>query len=114
MILIHMKTNRTIAKNIKIADSFFSRLIGLTFVKEMKGMDALLLIPGNSIHNCFVRFAIDVIFIDKENKVVKVIRGFKPWRFTRIYFSANKVLEMKAGTLIADIEKGDQLEVRGV
>jgi uncharacterized membrane protein (UPF0127 family) len=109
-----MKTNRIIAKNVKVADDFFSRLVGLMFVKEMKGMDALLLVPGNSIHNCFVRCAIDVIFIDKDNKVVKVIRGFKPWRFTRIYFSACKVLEMKAGTLLSGIEKGDELEVRGV
>lgn len=114
MKVIHLKTDRVIASNVKLADTFMSRLIGLMFVKEMKGMDALLLVPGNSIHNCFVRFAIDVVFLDKENKIVKIIRGFKPWRFTRIYFSANKVLEMAAGTLISEIEEGDKLEVRGV
>ncbi len=114
MIVVHKKTERIIAKNVKLANTFNSRLLGLMFIKEMKDMDALLLEPGNSIHNCFVRFSLDVIFMDSENKVVKVIRGFKPWRFTRIYFKSRRVLELTAGSLIDNIEIGDELEVRGV
>jgi uncharacterized membrane protein (UPF0127 family) len=114
MIVIHKKSNRTIASDVKYADTMISRMVGLMFVKEIKGMDGLLLDPCNSIHNCFVRFPIDVVFLDKENKVVKIIRGFKPWRFTRIYFKAKRVLELPSGKLLEGIENGDELEVRGV
>lgn len=114
MIVVHKKTDRTVASNVKHANTFFSRMMGLMFVKEIKGMDGLILDPCNSIHNCFVRFPIDVVFLDKENKVVKIIRSFKPWRFTRIYFKARRVLELPSGALLEDIECGDELEVRGV
>ncbi len=114
MIIINKRNNLTLAKNVKLADSFYDRLMGVMFIKEMKGMDALLLSPSNSIHNFFVRFAIDVVFIDKKNRVVKIIREFKPWRMTRIYFTAVKVLELPAGKLIDDIDVGDELEVRYV
>lgn len=114
MEIIHSTTNRSIAKNVKYAHSMLDRMLGVMFIKEMKGMDGLLIDPCNSIHNCFVRFSLDVIFIDKENKVVKIIRDFRPWRFTRIYFKSRKVLELPAGSLIDNISIGDQLEVRGV
>lgn len=114
MKVIHKKTNLEIASNVKLADSFFSRLVGLMFIKEMKGMDGLLLEPGNSVHNCFVRFPIDVIFLDRENKIVKIIRNFKPWRFSWIYFRSRRVLELNGGSLAKNIEEGDQLEVRDV
>ena len=114
MIVIHKKSQKIIAKNMKVADTPLQRMLGLMFIKEMNNMDALLLDPCNSIHNCFVRFSLDVLFLDKNNKVVRIIRGFKPWRFTRIYFSARKVLELKAGTLIREISVGDEVEVRGV
>ena len=44
---------------------------GLMFSKEMIG-DGLILDPGNSIHNCFVRFPIDVIFLNNDFKIIKI------------------------------------------
>ena len=114
MVILNTRNNLLIAKNVKYANTLLSRTLGLMFIKEMKGMDGLLLDPCNSIHNFFVRFSLDVVFLSKEFEVVKVIRGFKPWRITRIYFKASKVLELPAGTLIEDIKSGDKLEVRGV
>ena len=114
MKVIHKETNTTICRDLKVANTMISKMIGLMFVKEIKGMDGLLLQGANSIHNCFVRFPIDVVFLTKDMKVVKVIRGFKPWRFTRIYFSAKHVLELPEGTLNFEINQGDELEVQGV
>jgi len=111
MKVIHKKTNFILGTNIKHANNMFSRLVGLMFIKKMEGMDGLLLEPGNSIHNCFVRFPIDVLFLSKKNEIVKVIRGFKPWRFTRIYFKASKVLELPQGTIPENIHEGDEVEV---
>ena len=114
MEIIHLKTDRVIASKIKYASTAIERLRGLMFTRELVGMDGLLLEPCNSIHNCFVFFSLDVIFLDKNNKVVKVIRDFKPWRFSWIYLKARKVIEIPAGKLIEGIDIGDELEVRGV
>ena len=114
MKVIHLRTDRVIASNIKHARTAFERLRGLMFTRKLVDYDGLLLEPCNSIHNCFVFFALDVIFVDKDNQVVKVLRNFKPWRFSWIYFRARKVIEIPAGNLIDDILIGDQLEVRGV
>lgn len=113
MKIVHTKTNIILGEDIKLANSFTDRLKGLMFAKEMVG-DGLLLDPCNSIHNCFVHFPIDVIFMDRDNKVVKVLHNFKPWRFSWIYFKAVRTLELPAGKVPEDVRPGDQLEVLGV
>jgi uncharacterized membrane protein (UPF0127 family) len=114
MKVIHKESKFVLGENIKYASTFSERLVGLMFIKEMRGMDGLILDPGNSIHNCFVRFPIDVIFISRENRVVKIIRGFKPWRFSWIYLKSKCVLELPNGKIPNHIKKGDMLEVTGV
>lgn len=63
----------------------------------------------NVVHNSFVRFALDVIFVDKVNSVVKVIRGFQPWRFSSLYFKAAHVIEFPAGVVSESVVDGDIL-----
>lgn len=114
MIVKIQKNNYVLGQNIKVADTFLSRLIGLMFIKEMKGMDGLFFDNCRAIHNSFVKFPIDVIFMTKDNEVVKVLRSFKPWRWSWIYFKASRVLELPANTIPDDLMKGDLLEVLGV
>jgi uncharacterized membrane protein (UPF0127 family) len=102
-----------ISDNILVADNPVSRVIGLMFRKSPKG-DGLLLDPCNSIHTCFMRYPLDVIFLSKTNQVIKVIRNLKPWRMTWIYLKASKTLELPAGKLPSDIREGDTLEVKHV
>lgn len=111
MIIRHKDTGYILGKNIKVAHKFFDRLIGLMFKNEMKEMDGLLIENTNSVHNCFVRFPIDVIFLNRELEVIKVLRSFKPWRFSWIYFRASRVLELPEGKVPETIKKGDFLEV---
>ncbi len=103
-----------LGKELRIANTFFSRLKGLMFVDSMEGFDALLITRCNSIHNFFVRFPIDVIFLNSEFKVVKIIKSFKPWRVSGIYFSASQVLELPENTITDEIQCGDYLEVINV
>ena len=114
MKIIHKGSGYVLGENIKPAHKFFDRLIGLMFKKEMIGMDGLLIENSNSIHNCFVRFPIDVIFLNRELKVIKIIRNFKPWRFSWVYFRASRVLELPVGKVSEDIKEGDFLEVVNV
>jgi uncharacterized protein len=105
---------KLLSSNIQVADDLSSRLIGLMFRKEQKNADGLLLNPCNSIHTFFMRYALDIVFIDSHNKVVKIIRNLAPWRMTWIYFKSCKTLELPAGKLPLDLNEGDELEIRDV
>ena len=102
--------NNEVVSDVKIASGFVDRLIGLMFRKEMNGFKGLWLKPCNSIHTCFMRYDIDVLFLDKNNKIVRIFRSMRPWRMTRIYFTVSSVLELKGGVLNDNVKEGDLLE----
>jgi uncharacterized membrane protein (UPF0127 family) len=106
--------DKIISNDILIADTLVTRLIGLMFKKSLVGAEGLLLNPCNSIHTFFMRYSLDIVFINSENRVVKIIREIKPWRMTWIYFRAKKTLELPAGKLPNDLKEGDLLEVKHV
>ena len=89
------KKGNVICKEMKVASSFYSRLKGLMFSLELPECDGFLISPCNSIHTFFMLYSLDILFLDKNFKVVKSIYGLKPWRITWMYFSAHHVLEMK-------------------
>jgi uncharacterized membrane protein (UPF0127 family) len=94
------KTKDTIlAENAVLADTFFKRIKGLIGRKEFTKGEALILEPCNSIHTFFMRFPIDVLFVDKDNRIIKAIISLKPFRLTPIYFKANLVVELPYGTI---------------
>lgn len=109
MILKNYKGD-VIAQNVKMAKTMKERILGLMFSRELPSCDALLISPCNSIHTFFMNYSIDVIFLDKEMKCVKVIYDLRPWKMTWMYFRAVHVLEMKAGTLKKGILKDEKFE----
>ena len=80
-----------------IADSFFSRLAGLMFRKPLPAATGLLLAPCNSVHMCFMRFAIDVVYVDKEYTILKVVKNLRPWIGLSMCNKAWATLELAAG-----------------
>ena len=96
-----------VGENISLAKSFYSRLKGLMFQKEMNG-DGLLIDPCRSIHTFFMCFSIDVAFLDKKGTIVKIIRNLPPWRMTSFYISADQVLELKSGQIPSNVKEGDR------
>ncbi len=111
MKIIHAPTKKEIAAQVKVVNGFFDRLVGLMFKKDMRGFDGLLIDPCNSIHTCFMRYSLDIIFLNDHNEIIKIVRNIKPWRMTRIYFNATKVLELKSGVMDSQFCDGDKLEV---
>jgi uncharacterized protein len=110
MLMKLSKGEQVIAERVKMADTFYLRIVGLMFSKSLQGFDCLWLKPCNSIHTFFMRYEIDVMYLDKNMKVVKIIRNIKPWRMTRMYFSAAQCLEFSGGFLPSNIKEGDLLE----
>ena len=81
------------------ATNFGSRLKGLLFQKKPITKEGLLLKPCNSVHMFFMRFPIDVVFLDSSNKVVKGVSYLKPWRIVPPVSGAHSALELPAGMI---------------
>jgi hypothetical protein len=81
---------------VRIADSFFSRLCGLMGTAELPQNRGLLLVNCNSIHMCFMRYAIDVVYTNKEGEICKVVEHLRPWRISAC-FKAKDTLEIADG-----------------
>lgn len=106
--VLRKSDGKTVADPCWLADGFFNRFRGLMGRASLASGEGLLLKPCNSIHTFFMRFAIDVVYLDSEGKVLKIRRNFKPWRADLPVFGAKSVLEVSAGSL-GEIREGDQL-----
>ena len=64
-----------------IADTWWTRFRGLQLQKELPAESGLLLHPCSSVHTCFMRFPLNLIFLDQQGSVVECRAGVRPWRF---------------------------------
>lgn len=96
--LRNITNGAVLARDLEIADTFFRRLRGLMFRRRLGPGHALLLSPCNSIHTCFMRFAIDVLFLDYEHRIVHIAHSVPPFRLVFPVRDAVFVLELAAGT----------------
>jgi uncharacterized protein len=79
-----------------VARSFFDRLGGLIARPRLRDGQALVLAPCSSVHTCFMRYAIDVVFIDGEGRVLKLVERLEPWRAAGCR-RAHAAIELGAG-----------------
>ncbi len=92
-----------------LANNFYSRLRGLLGRRGLANNQALAIEPCNSVHTMWMRFPIDVIFLDRNKKVVKIKRRLEPYR-TASSKAGHSVVEVAAGVAnIKNITVGDQL-----
>lgn len=110
MKIINKTNNNIIADEAVIANTPLKRMKGLLGEKELAQGKALVLDPCNSIHMLFMRFAIDVLFVDKNNRVVKAISSIKPFHFSPIYLKSKLAIELPADTISSTLTKeGDTI-----
>lgn len=88
-----------LAEHTERTTSARERLRGLLGRDGLPHGHALLIEPCNSIHTFFMRFPIDVLFLDREGRVVRALPRLRPWRATRVYLAAHSVLELWPGAL---------------
>lgn len=82
---------------VELADSFLGRLRGLMFRRRLDQNCGLLLAPCDGVHMLFMRFAIDVIYLDKELRIKKIVRNLAPWLGMSVCFGAWGALELASG-----------------
>lgn len=102
----------TLARQAELADSFGRRGLGLMGRRSLPEGGGLILLPNNNIHMFFMRFPIDVVFVNREHRIVGMRHRFKPWRPFAGASAARYTIELPAGILAAtNTEVGDQLQI---
>ena len=95
----------------EVADTFVRRFRGLMGRRDIGGADAMVIRPAGSVHTFFMRFPIDVVYRDRDDRVVKVVEALRPWRMSAAR-GAKSVVELPAGDAARrGIEEGVMLEI---
>ena len=93
--------NRTrgslLAERAELADNYWTRFVGLMGRRELPSGTGLVLKPGGGIHMWFMRIPLDVVHVDKRDRVTHVLRGIKPWRFGPLFVGSKLAIELPVG-----------------
>ena len=93
------------------ADTSAARNVGLLKHRSLEPGHGLWIVPCEGIHTFFMKFAIDVVYVDRSKRVRKVVRAIPAWRLS-FCLTAHSVIELPVGVIdVTGTLKGDQLEI---
>ena len=108
-VLINRRTGQPVAIGIEAALTRGARRRGLLGRDALEPSAALVLAPCFAIHTAFMRFKIDVVFVDYGGRVVRIVQALPPWRVA-VSPRAHAVVELAAGSLgSGDLVVGDYI-----
>jgi uncharacterized membrane protein (UPF0127 family) len=114
-VYVYNKTREAfLATEARVADGYFSRLVGLLgktrrWARAGRG---LWIVPSHGVHTIGMLFAIDVIFLDRDKKVVHVEEYVRPFRISKVSLKTSTVLELPPHTIFrTGTQAGDVLEI---
>ena len=111
LVLTNSRTNQVVASTLVPAFDSASRRRGLLKHNCLPEGSALVIAPTNAIHTFFMRFAIDVAFVSRDGRVLKVRAAMPAWRLAAAW-RAFAVVELPPGALErAGVQRGDVLRV---
>lgn len=116
--LLNLVTKQVIAEDVKPAYTFWKRFKGLMLTRSMPENMALHLWPCPSIHTFFMRYNIDVLYLNDRNKIVGLEENLEPGKTGKRFPEAVSVIELPAGKIkhtstaagqaVAFVEKNEQ------
>jgi uncharacterized protein len=107
--IVNQTRNTTLAAAAEVADTSAKRRVGLLKKNKLEPGEGLWITPCESVHTFFMKFAIDLVFLDRKKRVRKVRHAVPPWRISGC-LAAHSVLELPAGAAAASgTQPGDQL-----
>ncbi|MGH9257484.1 MAG: DUF192 domain-containing protein [Vicinamibacterales bacterium] len=107
--LVNGRSGRRLAHHLSGAFDSRSRRTGLLGRNGLDEGQALIIAPTNAIHTCFMRFPIDIAFVQRDGRVVGTRHGLKPWRIA-CALRAYAAIELPPGTLArSETVRGDIL-----
>lgn len=108
----NLTRHTTVAERCRVASSARDRTVGLLGTKDLRRGEGLLIERSPSIHMFFMRYAIDVVFIDRHLRVRRLVRDLRPWRLVAWARGARDCIELPTGTIArTQTAIGDQLAV---
>jgi uncharacterized protein len=114
-VYVYNKTRETfIATQAEVADSYFTRLVGLLGKRKQWAQlgRGLWIVPSRGVHTIGMLFPIDLIFLSKQKEVVHVEEHVRPFRISKVSLRAESVLELPPHTIYrSNTQVGDQLEI---
>ena len=114
-IVVRNQTRQTVlADAAEVADTSEKRRTGLLKHDRLDPGQGLWIVPCESVHSFFMKFTIDVLYLDRQHKVKKLRPEMVPWRASAC-LTAHSVLELPAGTIArTGTQPGDQLEIKNL
>jgi uncharacterized protein len=111
--LVNLSRGTVIASDVTLAKTFLARGRGLMFRSSFPVGSALVIDPCSSIHMFFMRFPIDVLYMNREETVVRVQQSIKPWRVGPLVTRGAKfVIELPEGTIArTGTQTGDRVVI---
>ena len=110
--LINETRGSELGGRITVARSFWSRGLGLMFRRGLASGAGLVIDPCGSIHTMWMRFPIDVLYVDREHRVVRADEAVPPWRVGPLRTGSRYVVELPAGVIRASgTHVGDRLRL---
>lgn len=106
----NLTSGTVLGTEVELAGSSRTRTKGLLGRRTLVPGEGLWIVPCEAVHTFFMQFAIDLVYLDRKNRVRKVRSAVRPWRISGC-FVAHSVLELPAGTAAAArTKKWDQIE----
>jgi uncharacterized protein len=102
-------TGISLGDSILLAKSLGARVKGLLGKSSLPAGEGLLIKPCKGIHTFFMKFPIDVVFLDQNDAVIALFRNFPPNRITPVYYKAKAVLELPAGVVDESVSLNDRI-----
>jgi uncharacterized membrane protein (UPF0127 family) len=113
MRILNVTRGTELANDARVARRFWPRLVGLLGRSSLHRGEGLVIEPCRSVHTAFMRFAVDVVTVDRSGRVVKVVSYLKPFRLSATLRSAYAVVELPICTIAeSGTAVGDQLAFR--
>jgi hypothetical protein len=111
LLVTNVTRGTVLATRLEAAHTGAKRRKGLLGRDGLATGEGLWIAPCESVHTFFMRFAIDLVYLDREKRIKKARGAVGPWRLSAC-FSAHSILELPAGTIAkTQTERGDQLEI---
>ncbi|WP_087972492.1 DUF192 domain-containing protein [Oceanobacillus rekensis] len=97
--LVNIDTDEVIAERVDGAYTFWSRFKGLMLTESMPENGALHITPCTAIHTFFMKFSIDIIYLNKEKEIVGIEEDLEPGKIGKKFMNVKSVIELSAGTI---------------
>jgi uncharacterized membrane protein (UPF0127 family) len=108
--VVNRTRGEVLAERAELANNIWTRFWGLMGRRGLPAGGGMVFEPGGAIHTCFMRMPIDVLHLDRQDRVTHVLRRIRPWRFGPFFVGGRRTVELPAGRA-ASTQPGDEVVV---